>query len=142
MSEELDKEEILLPDTRRLTKLGRCIRSTSFDELPGLFNVLLGDMSLIGPRPLLVEYLPLYDEFQSRRHEIRPGITGWAQVNGRNAIEWEEKFKLDVWYIDNRSLFLDLRILLLTIIKVIFRKGISKEGEATMNKFTGNRDEK
>lgn len=127
-----------LPDAERLTKLGRFLRSSSLDELPELWNVLKGEMSLVGPRPLLMEYLPLYSPEQARRHEVRPGVTGWAQVNGRNAISWEEKFALDVWYVDNRSLWLDLKIVWLTIRKVIKRDGISAAGEATMSKFTGN----
>lgn len=127
-----------LPDAERLTELGRLLRSSSLDELPELWNVLKGDMSLVGPRPLLMEYLPLYSVEQARRHEVRPGVTGWAQVNGRNAISWEEKFALDVWYVDNRSLWLDLKIIWLTIRKVIKRDGISAAGEATMSKFTGN----
>jgi lipopolysaccharide/colanic/teichoic acid biosynthesis glycosyltransferase len=126
-----------LSDAQRLTKFGSFLRSTSLDELPGLWCVLKGDMSLVGPRPLLMEYLPLYSEEQARRHEVRPGITGWAQVNGRNAITWEEKFKLDVWYVDNQSFFLDLKILLLTVKKVLVRDGISGQGEVTMSKFTG-----
>lgn len=132
-----DKYGNLLPDDERMTKFGSILRSTSLDELPSLFNVLKGDMSLIGPRPLLVQYLPLYSSEQARRHEVRPGITGWAQVNGRNAISWEEKFALDVWYIDNRSFCLDIKILLLTVKKVFVREGISAAGEATMSKFTG-----
>ncbi len=127
-----------LPDAERLTKLGRFLRSSSIDELPELWNVLKGDMSLVGPRPLLMEYLPLYSPEQTRRHEVRPGVTGWAQVNGRNAISWDEKFALDVWYVDNRSLWLDLKIIWQTIRKVIKRDGISAAGEATMSKFTGN----
>lgn len=129
----------LLPDSERLTSLGRFLRASSLDELPGLWNVLKGDMSLVGPRPLLVEYLPLYSSKQARRHEVRPGITGWAQVNGRNAISWDEKFELDVWYVDNRTIWLDLKIIWLTIRKVLKRDGISAAGEATMPKFTGNR---
>lgn len=131
-----------LPDSERLTPFGAFLRSTSLDELPELWNVLKGEMSLVGPRPLLMEYLPLYSAEQYRRHEVRPGVTGWAQVNGRNALSWEEKFKLDVWYVDNRSFWLDLKILFLTIKKVFIREGISGEGEATMSKFTGsaNRD--
>lgn len=128
-----------LPDAERLTPFGRWLRATSLDELPELWNVLKGDMSLVGPRPLLMEYLPLYTPEQARRHEVRPGITGWAQVNGRNAISWEEKFKLDVWYVDNRSLWLDIKILWLTVKKVLRRDGISAEGEATMPKFTGDK---
>ena len=127
----------LLPDADRLTPFGRFLRASSLDELPGLWNVLKGDMSLVGPRPLLVEYLPLYSPEQARRHEVRPGITGWAQVNGRNAIGWDDKFKLDVWYVDHRSLWLDLKILWLTVKKVLVRDGISAAGEATMARFTG-----
>lgn len=127
-----------LPDHERLTKFGRVLRSTSLDELPSLWNVLKGDMSLVGPRPLLMEYLPLYSPEQARRHEVRPGITGWAQVNGRNAISWEQKFKLDVWYVDNQSFWLDVKILLLTVKKVFVREGISAEGEATMSRFEGS----
>lgn len=127
-----------LPDAERLTKLGRFLRSSSIDELPELWNVLKGEMSLVGPRPLLMDYLPLYSPEQARRHEVRPGVTGWAQVSGRNAISWDEKFALDVWYVDNRSLWLDLKIIWLTIRKVIKRDGISAAGEATMSKFTGN----
>lgn len=126
-----------LPDGERLTAFGRFLRSSSLDELPELWNVLKGDMSLVGPRPLLMEYLPLYSAEQARRHEVRPGVTGWAQVNGRNALTWEEKFRLDVWYVDNRSLWLDLRIIAMTVKKVIRRDGISAAGEATMPKFTG-----
>ena len=139
MRDAIDADGRPLPDAERLTKLGRFLRSTSLDELPELWNVLKGDMSLVGPRPLLMEYLPLYSLQQSRRHEVRPGVTGWAQVNGRNAIHWEEKFKLDVWYVDNRSFSLDLKIIWLTIRKVIRRDDISATGEATMSKFTGNR---
>ncbi|SKB91678.1 sugar transferase [Sphingopyxis flava] len=127
-----------LPDKRRLTPFGRFLRSTSLDELPGLWNVLRGDMSLVGPRPLLMDYLPLYSPEQARRHEVRPGLTGWAQVNGRNALAWEDKFRLDVWYVDNRSLSLDLKILLMTVRKVVTRDGISAKGEATMTPFAGN----
>jgi len=130
-----------LQDEFRLTRFGRILRATSMDELPGLWNVLKGDMSLVGPRPLLVEYLPLYSTEQARRHHVRPGITGWAQVNGRNTISWEDKFKLDVWYVDNQSLWLDLRILFLTIKKVFVREGITAAGEATMSKFTGSNTE-
>jgi lipopolysaccharide/colanic/teichoic acid biosynthesis glycosyltransferase len=128
-----------LPDELRLTKFGRFLRATSLDELPELWNVLKGEMSLVGPRPLLMEYLPLYTPEQARRHEVRPGITGWAQVNGRNAISWEDKFKLDVWYVDNQSLWLDIKILWLTVKKVLVRDGISAAGEATMPKFTGRK---
>lgn len=138
MRDEIDTDGRPLPDAERLTKLGRFLRASSLDELPELWNVLKGDMSLVGPRPLLMEYLPLYSPKQARRHEVRPGVTGWAQVNGRNAISWDEKFALDVWYVDNRSLWLDLKIIWLTIRKVIKRDGISAAGEATMSKFTGN----
>jgi lipopolysaccharide/colanic/teichoic acid biosynthesis glycosyltransferase len=126
-------------DAERLTRFGRFLRSTSLDELPELWNVLIGDMSLVGPRPLLMQYLPLYTPEQARRHEVRPGITGWAQVNGRNAISWEERFALDVWYVDHHSLRLDLAILLRTVAKVVTREGITAEGEATMQPFTGTR---
>lgn len=128
----------LFADADRLTALGQWLRSTSLDELPSLWNVLKGDMSLVGPRPLLMEYVPLYNEEQLRRHEVKPGVTGWAQVNGRNAISWEEKFKLDVWYVDHQSFWVDIKIILRTFKKVFFRHGISAEGEATMPKFTGN----
>ena len=138
MTDERDNEGNLLPDTIRLTKIGKFIRSTSIDELPQLINVLKGDMSLIGPRPLLVEYLSLYNEGQSRRHDVRPGITGWAQVNGRNAISWQQKFEYDVWYVDHVSFKLDLRILLLTMRKVFQRDGISSRTSDTMDVFTGN----
>tara|TARA_B100000795_G_C22621283_1_gene368956 strand:+ start:23 stop:655 length:633 start_codon:yes stop_codon:yes gene_type:complete len=135
MTNELDKNGILLPDERRLTKFGKFLRSTSLDELPSLSSVLNGDMSLVGPRPLLEEYLPFYSERQARRHEVRPGITGWAQVNGRNAISWEEKFELDLWYIENQSLWLDIKILCLTMKKVLIRDGISPHGEDIMPRF-------
>lgn len=138
MTSECGPDGQLLPDAVRLTPFGRWLRATSLDELPGLWSVLRGDMSLVGPRPLLVEYLPLYSPEQARRHEVRPGITGWAQVNGRNAISWEDKFKLDVWYVDNQSLLLDIKILWLTLRKVLVRDGISAEGEATMTRFTGS----
>ena len=138
MRHAIDADGRPLPDAERLTKLGQFLRSSSIDELPELWNVLKGDMSLVGPRPLLMEYLPLYSSEQARRHEVRPGVTGWAQVNGRNAISWDEKFALDVWYVDNRSLRLDMKIIWLTIRKVIKRDGISAAGEATMSKFTGN----
>lgn len=127
-----------LDDAQRLTRFGRWLRATSLDELPELWNVLTGDMSIVGPRPLLMEYLPLYSAEQNRRHEVRPGITGWAQVNGRNAITWCEKFELDIWYIDHRSLWLDLRIIGMTIMRVLRRDGISSPGEATARKFTGD----
>jgi lipopolysaccharide/colanic/teichoic acid biosynthesis glycosyltransferase len=137
MTNDCDPEGNLLPDSQRLTYFGLFLRTTSLDELPELWNVIKGDMSLVGPRPLLMEYLPLYTEEQARRHDVRPGITGWAQVNGRNAIGWEEKFKLDVWYVDNQNFLLDLKILLLTIRKVIKRDGISAPSDATMPKFEG-----
>ncbi|WP_460565516.1 sugar transferase [Hydrogenophaga aquatica] len=139
MTDERGADGELLPDAQRLTAFGRFLRATSLDELPELWNVLRGEMSLVGPRPLLMEYLPLYSPEQARRHEVRPGITGWAQVNGRNALSWEERFKLDVWYVDHRSLGLDLRILWLTLRKVIVREGINAKGEATMPKFTGSK---
>ena len=129
----------VLPDSERLTPFGNKLRSSSLDELPGLFNVFKGEMSLVGPRPLLVEYLPLYSEEQAKRHNVRPGITGWAQVNGRNAISWEDKFKLDVWYVENRTFWLDIKILFLTLKKVFIKDGISADGEATMHKFTGSK---
>ena len=137
MTSELDKEGILLSDELRLTKFGKLLRSTSLDELPSLWNVLKGDMSLVGPRPLLVEYLPLYSTKQARRHEVKPGITGWAQVNGRNAISWVEKFDLDVLYVDNQSILLDIKILFLTIKKVFLREGISGKDNFTMTPFKG-----
>lgn len=138
MTDECDEDGNLLPDEKRLTKLGKFIRSTSIDELPQLINVLKGDMSLIGPRPLLPQYLPLYSEEQARRHEVRPGITGWAQVNGRNAISWTKKFELDVWYVDHCSFLLDMEILFMTIKKVFIREGISSDTSVTMEPFTGN----
>lgn len=138
MKDAVDAAGHALPDAERLTPFGQFLRGTSLDELPELWNVLKGDMSLVGPRPLLMDYLPLYSPQQSRRHEVRPGVTGWAQVNGRNALSWDEKFSLDVWYVDNRSLWLDIRILLLTVKKVLLRDDISAEGEATMSRFTGN----
>lgn len=138
MTDERDEDGQLLPDAQRLTAVGRFIRSTSLDELPQLLNVLKGDMALIGPRPLLPQYLPLYSKEQARRHEVRPGITGWAQVHGRNAISWTEKFKLDVWYVDHVSLRVDLEVVFLTIKKVLKREGISQEGQATMEMFNGN----
>jgi undecaprenyl phosphate N,N'-diacetylbacillosamine 1-phosphate transferase len=140
MNDKKDKNGNLLPDAKRLTGAGKFIRKTSLDEIPQLLNVIKGDMSLIGPRPLLVEYLPLYNEIQNRRHEVKPGITGWAQVNGRNAISWEQKFDYDVWYVDHLSFFLDLKILILTIKKVFKREGISQKGEATMDYFRGTRN--
>lgn len=141
MLDQLDSDGSLLSDDERLTPFGSALRRMSLDELPELVNVLKGDMSLVGPRPLLMEYLPLYSKQQMRRHDVRPGITGWAQVNGRNAISWEEKFKYDVWYVDNRSILLDLKILFFTIKKVAMREGISAQGEATMPKFTGSQSE-
>ncbi|WP_204372346.1 sugar transferase [Neisseria bacilliformis] len=141
MRDAADENGKLLPDAERLTPFGRKLRAASLDELPELWNVLKGDMSLVGPRPLLPEYLPLYNAEQSRRHEVRPGITGWAQVNGRNAISWPEKFRLDVWYVDRRSFWLDIKILLLTVKKVFARDGINSEGEATAAKFEGNGEE-
>lgn len=138
MTDERDADGNLLPDAERLTPVGRFVRSTSIDELPQLINVLKGDMALIGPRPLLVQYLPLYSKEQARRHEVRPGITGWAQCHGRNSISWTEKFKLDVWYVDHCSFLLDLKIVFLTIKKVLVREGISQEGQATMKPFNGN----
>lgn len=138
MLDAVDSSGNPLPDSERLTKFGAFLRSTSLDELPGLWNVLKGDMSLVGPRPLLVEYLELYSPEQARRHNVRPGITGWAQVNGRNAISWDDKFKFDVWYVDNQSFWLDLKILLLTVKKVFVREGISADGHATMEKFKGS----
>ena len=142
MTNECDKDGILLPDELRLTKFGKFLRSTSLDELPSLWNVLKSDMSLVGPRPLLLEYLPLYSTQQARRHEVKPGITGWAQVNGRNAITWGEKFDLDVWYVDNQSIWLDIKILWLTVKKVIMRDGINQVGQSTMESFKGNDNEK
>ena len=138
MTDERDAEGNLLPDAERLTKVGRFIRSTSIDELPQLLNVLKGDMALIGPRPLLPQYLPLYTPEQARRHEVRPGITGWAQVHGRNAISWKQKFEYDVWYVDHCSFSLDLKIFFMTIKKVFKREGISQDGQATMELFNGN----
>ena len=138
MTDERDENGNLLPDAQRLTKTGKFIRSTSLDELPQLFNVLKGDMALIGPRPLLPQYLPLYSKEQARRHDVRPGITGWAQVHGRNAMSWKKKFELDVWYVDHCSFWLDLKIILLTVKKVVVREGITKEGQATTEFFNGN----
>lgn len=138
MRDAVDKDGNPLPDSERLTPFGKKLRAASLDELPELWNVLKGDMSLVGPRPLLMSYLPLYNDFQFRRHEMRPGVTGWAQVNGRNAISWDEKFAYDIWYIDHFSLRFDMKILFLTIKKVFIKEGISAEGEATMPYFTGN----
>jgi lipopolysaccharide/colanic/teichoic acid biosynthesis glycosyltransferase len=141
MLDAVDKNGVQLPDDQRMTAFGGFLRSASLDELPGLFNVLKGDMSLVGPRPLLVQYLPLYNEEQSRRHNVRPGITGWAQVNGRNAISWEDKFSFDVWYVDNQSFWLDFKILLLTVKKVFVREGISADGHVTIEPFKGTPSE-
>lgn len=138
MTDALDADGQLRPDGERLTRFGRLLRASSLDELPGLINVVKGEMSLVGPRPLLMQYVPLYDAYQARRHEVRPGITGWAQVNGRNALSWDQKFAFDIWYVDNRSLMLDLRILAMTALKVVKRDGISAAGEATMAPFRGN----
>ena len=138
MTDAVDASGNVLRDEDRLTPIGQLLRRTSLDELPELWNVLKGDMSLVGPRPLLMEYLPLYSQEQNRRHEVRPGITGWAQVNGRNLLNWDERFKLDVWYVDQHSFLLDIKILILTIQKVIKREGISANGEATMSKFKGS----
>lgn len=138
MTDERDSEGNLLPDEKRLTMVGKFVRSTSIDELPQLWNVLVGDMALIGPRPLLVQYLPLYSKEQARRHEVRPGITGWAQCHGRNAITWTKKFEYDVWYVDHCSLLTDLKVILITIKKVLVRDGISHDGQATMEVFNGN----
>jgi lipopolysaccharide/colanic/teichoic acid biosynthesis glycosyltransferase len=137
MSNTKDADGNALPDEQRLSSFGKFLRSTSLDELPELWNIFRGDMSFVGPRPLLMEYLPLYSPEQLRRHDVRPGITGWAQVNGRNSISWPERFKLDLWYVDNQSVLLDVRILLKTVYKVLSREGISADGQATMQKFTG-----
>lgn len=137
MREAVGSDGQPLSDAERMTDVGRMLRSSSLDELPGLWNVLKGEMSLVGPRPLLMEYLPLYDAEQMRRHEVRPGVTGWAQVNGRNALSWEQKFALDVWYVDNRSMSIDMKILWMTLVKVLKRDGISADGEVTMPKFEG-----
>jgi lipopolysaccharide/colanic/teichoic acid biosynthesis glycosyltransferase len=142
MTDERGGDGVLLPDDQRLNHFGRWLRASSLDELPELWNVVRGEMSLVGPRPLLVEYLPLYSAEQARRHEVRPGITGWAQVNGRNAISWEEKFAMDVWYVDHRSFWLDIKILWLTVRKVLLRDGISAAGDATMPRFTGSQSNK
>lgn len=141
MTDAVGSDGALLPDAERLTPFGRFLRRTSLDELPELWNVLIGDMSLVGPRPLLIEYLPLYTPEQARRHDVRPGLTGWAQVNGRNALSWDEKFALDLWYVEHQSFALDLKILWRTIFKVFARQGISAEGEATMPRFEGSRSE-
>jgi lipopolysaccharide/colanic/teichoic acid biosynthesis glycosyltransferase len=141
MRDAYDSESKLLPDSERLTSFGRFLRSSSLDELPGLWNVLRGDMSIVGPRPLRTDYLPLYNDHQARRHEVRPGVTGWAQINGRNSISWEEKFDLDVWYIDNRSLLFDLRIVFLTVKKVLVREGIDNQEDVPMPRFTGKKNQ-
>ena len=141
MTNEKDEDGNLLPDDQRLVGVGKFIRSTSLDELPQLFNVLKGEMSFVGPRPLLIEYLDLYNDTQKRRHDVKPGITGWAQVNGRNAISWEQKFEYDVWYVDNQSFVLDMKILWMTFLKVVKRSDISSSSSATMEKFTGSKDE-
>lgn len=140
MLDAYDQNGNLLGDAERLTPFGSFLRSTSLDELPELWNVLKGDMSIVGPRPLLMEYLPLYNDRQKMRHKVRPGVTGWAQINGRNSLDWREKFELDAWYVENRTLFLDLKIIVLTVIQVLKRDGISADGEATMSKFTGNKE--
>ncbi len=140
MRDALDSDGNPLPDSERMTSFGSFLRASSLDELPELWNVLKGDMSLVGPRPLLMQYLPLYTNEQKRRHDVRPGVTGWAQINGRNSLSWEEKFKLDVWYVDNRTLWLDIRILFLTVKKVLIKEGISQENNATMEAFTGSID--
>jgi lipopolysaccharide/colanic/teichoic acid biosynthesis glycosyltransferase len=140
MTDARDASGALLPDEQRLAPFGYFLRAASLDELPELWNVLKGDMSLVGPRPLLMEYLPLYSPKQARRHEVRPGITGWAQVNGRNTLSWDEKFKLDVWYVDNQNIWLDIKILLMTVRKVLVRDGIAAKGEATMSRFAGNKN--
>lgn len=137
MLHAVDQDGVPLPDSERLTAFGRMLRATSLDELPELLNVLRGEMSLVGPRPLLMDYLPLYTPEQARRHEVRPGLTGWAQVNGRNSLSWEDRFALDLWYVDHRTMLLDLRILFLTLRKVVLKEGISAEGEATMPPFIG-----
>ncbi|KMN09839.1 sugar transferase [Pseudomonas helleri] len=142
MRDAVDSNGRPLPDSERMTPLGRFLRSSSLDELPELWNVLKGDMSLVGPRPLLMQYLPLYSDEQRRRHEVKPGVTGWAQINGRNSLSWDEKFKLDVWYVDNHTLWLDIKILFLTIKKVLIKEGISQENNATMEAFTGSIEQK
>ena len=138
MNDKKDDKGILLSDSERLTSIGKFVRKTSLDEIPQLINVLIGDMSLIGPRPLLTQYMHLYSDFQNRRHEVKPGITGWAQVNGRNALDWEDKFKLDVWYVDHWNFWLDIKILWMTVWKVFKHEGISQPGHATAEEFTGN----
>lgn len=138
MTNETDQSGLLLPNQIRLTKFGRFLRSTSLDELPELLNVLKGDMSLVGPRPLLMDYVPLFNDYQNLRHKVKPGITGWAQINGRNSLSWDDKFRFDVWYVENQSFWLDLKIIWLTFIKVIKREGISYEADVPMPRFTGN----
>ncbi|HGF7511279.1 sugar transferase [Vibrio cholerae] len=142
MKDAVDEQGNPLPDSERMTPFGDKLRNSSLDELPELWNVLKGEMSLVGPRPLLMQYLPLYSKEQARRHEVRPGVTGWAQINGRNAISWEEKFKLDVWYVDNRSFWLDLKVLLLTVKKVLIKEGISATGESTMPEYRGSSNDR
>ena len=142
MTNEKDENDDLLPNDERMTDFGMKLRSTSLDELPELLNVLKGDMSLVGPRPLRMHYLPLYNEYQKRRHEVKPGITGWAQVNGRNAVSWDERFEMDVWYVDNQNFWLDLKILLLTVLKVIRREDIAHEGDVSMPPFEGNSEQR
>lgn len=141
MKDSLDKDGNPLPDSERMTPFGDRLRNSSLDELPELWNVLKGEMSLVGPRPLLMQYLPLYNKEQARRHDVRPGVTGWAQINGRNAISWDEKFKLDVWYVDNRSFWLDIKILFFTVKKVFVKEGISADGHVTIEPFKGNADD-
>jgi sugar transferase EpsL len=138
MTNDTDQNGELLPNKDRLTEFGKFLRSTSLDEVPELINVIKGDMSLVGPRPLLMDYIPLFNEFQNRRHEVKPGITGWAQINGRNALNWDDKFKLDIWYVENQSFWLDLKIIILTVFKTIKREGISHEGDVAMPRFSGN----
>jgi len=139
MTNEVDEKGVLLPNAMRMTKFGSFLRHSSLDEIPEFYNVLKGEMSLVGPRPLLMDYLPLFDEFQNRRHKVRPGISGWAQINGRNALTWDDKFKLDVWYVENQNFWLDLKIIWLTIYKVFKREGITHEGDVAMPRFTGNK---
>lgn len=140
MKDAVDKHGEPLPDSERLTRFGKILRSTSLDELPELWNVIKGEMSLVGPRPLLMEYLPLYNAEQAKRHDVKPGLTGWAQINGRNAISWEKKFELDTWYVENRSLWLDIKILALTVKKVLIKEGISADSHVTISKFTGTKN--
>ena len=140
MNDKKDDQGNLLSDAERMTPVGKWVRSSSLDELPQFINVLKGDMSLVGPRPLLMQYLPLYNDFQNRRHEVKPGITGWAQVNGRNALDWKTRFKLDVWYVDRQSFFLDMKILFMSVEKVFAREGVSAEGQVTVEYFEGNKE--